>query len=50
MVDREQLALGDNIILLSSTKKLPIVLDCRNDYETHVDKFELAEPLGTQNF
>eukprot|EP00970_Alexandrium_tamarense_P004107 scaffold693_cov200-Alexandrium_tamarense.AAC.109 len=29
---------------------LPIVLDCRNDYETQVGKFELAEPLNTVNF
>jgi predicted sulfurtransferase len=29
---------------------LPIVLDCRNDYETQVGKFELAEPLSTDNF
>ena len=31
-------------------KKLPIVLDCRNNYETQVGKFELAEPLNTENF
>ena len=29
---------------------LPIVLDCRNDYETQVGKFLLAEPLDTDNF
>lgn len=28
----------------------PIVFDCRNDYETQVGKFELAEPLNTTNF
>ena len=28
----------------------PIVLDCRNEYETQVGKFELAEPLNTDNF
>lgn len=28
----------------------PIVLDCRNDYESAVGKFELAEPLDTENF
>ena len=28
----------------------PIVLDCRNDYETQVGRFDLAEPLGTENF
>jgi len=31
-------------------KPLPIVLDCRNDYETQVGRFELAEPLDTENF
>ncbi|KAL9178631.1 hypothetical protein ACHAXT_001969 [Thalassiosira profunda] len=30
--------------------ELPIVLDCRNDYETQVGKFELAEPLETESF
>jgi predicted sulfurtransferase len=29
---------------------LPIVLDCRNKYETDVGIFEGAEPLGTDNF
>lgn len=29
---------------------LPIVLDCRNTYETDVGIFEGAEPLGTENF
>ena len=29
---------------------LPIVLDCRNTYETDVGIFEGAEPLGTDNF
>jgi predicted sulfurtransferase len=29
---------------------LPIVLDCRNTYETGVGIFEGAEPLGTQSF
>lgn len=28
----------------------PILLDCRNKYETDVGRFELAEPLGTENF
>lgn len=28
----------------------PIILDCRNDYETDVGIFEGAEPLGTENF
>ena len=32
------------------SNSLPIVLDCRNDYETQVGKFDLAEPLGTTNF
>ena len=31
-------------------KAVPIVFDCRNDYETQVGKFELAEPLQTENF
>ena len=34
----------------NSTPELPIVLDCRNNYETQVGKFELAEPLNTENF
>jgi predicted sulfurtransferase len=29
---------------------IPIVLDCRNTYETEVGIFDGAEPLGTQNF
>ena len=29
---------------------LPIVLDCRNDYESEVGNFLLAEPLNTTNF
>lgn len=28
----------------------PIILDCRNDYETDVGIFEGAEPLGTDSF
>ena len=31
-------------------KDLPILLDCRNDYETAVGKFIGAEPLNTVNF
>jgi hypothetical protein len=31
-------------------KAEPIILDCRNDYETDVGIFEGAEPLGTENF
>ena len=34
----------------SNSQPLPIVLDCRNNYETQVGKFELAEPLNTDNF
>ena len=34
----------------ASASPLPIVLDCRNGYETQVGRFELAEPLGTENF
>ena len=29
---------------------VPIVLDCRNDYESQVGNFLLAEPLNTKNF
>jgi len=29
---------------------LPIVLDCRNQYETGVGRFEAAEPVNTENF
>ena len=32
-----------------STPK-PILLDCRNTYETDIGKFEGAEPLNTENF
>jgi predicted sulfurtransferase/predicted O-methyltransferase YrrM len=28
----------------------PIILDCRNNYETDVGRFEGAEPLDTENF
>ena len=31
-------------------KDSPIILDCRNTYETSVGKFEGAEPLDTTNF
>jgi predicted sulfurtransferase/predicted O-methyltransferase YrrM len=31
-------------------RQLPIVLDCRNDYETQVGRFLLSEPLDTVNF
>lgn len=31
-------------------KQEPIILDCRNTYETDVGIFEGAEPLGTENF
>ena len=47
---------NNNIVSLSTNKEqqqqqlLPIVLDCRNEYETQVGKFDLAEPLGTTNF
>jgi predicted sulfurtransferase len=29
---------------------LPLILDCRNEYETDVGRFEGAEPLNTENF
>jgi predicted sulfurtransferase/predicted O-methyltransferase YrrM len=41
---------SNNMSSSSTTQQLPIVLDCRNDYETQVGKFDLAEPLGTTNF
>lgn len=28
----------------------PLLLDCRNQYETGVGRFDLAEPLNTENF
>ena len=34
----------------NSDQKEPIILDCRNTYETDVGIFEGAEPLGTENF
>ena len=34
----------------SPVAEVPIVLDCRNKYESEVGKFELAEPLNTDNF
>jgi len=33
-----------------SAESAPIILDCRNSYETDVGIFEGAEPLGTENF
>jgi len=29
---------------------LPLILDCRNDYETNIGRFEGAEPLQTETF
>lgn len=34
----------------SSSEDVPIVLDCRNSYETDVGTFQGAEPLETTNF
>ena len=34
----------------NENKDFPILLDCRNDYETDVGIFDGAEPLGTENF
>jgi hypothetical protein len=31
-------------------KASPVILDCRNSYETNVGRFEGAEPLDTENF
>lgn len=33
-----------------STSTAPVILDCRNNYETDIGTFEGAEPLGTENF
>lgn len=30
--------------------KAPILLDCRNKYESDMGKFDMAEPLNTENF
>ena len=32
------------------TDNIPIILDCRNEYETNVGRFEGAEPLDTESF
>jgi predicted sulfurtransferase/predicted O-methyltransferase YrrM len=34
----------------SNPKEVPLILDCRNTYETDVGRFEGAEPLETENF
>ena len=34
----------------ANTSDIPLILDCRNDYETSVGRFEGAEPLNTENF
>lgn len=31
-------------------KDVPLILDCRNEYETDVGRFEGAEPLNTESF
>jgi len=31
-------------------KNIPLIFDCRNDYETSVGIFEGADPLDTENF
>ena len=31
-------------------KDIPVILDCRNDYETNIGIFDGAEPLETTNF
>lgn len=33
-----------------SDSSIPLILDCRNDYETNIGIFEGAEPLDTTNF
>mmetsp|Transcript_2070 Transcript_2070/g.3172 ORF Transcript_2070/g.3172 Transcript_2070/m.3172 type:complete len:715 (+) Transcript_2070:666-2810(+) len=34
----------------SLESKAPILLDCRNKYESDMGKFDMAEPLNTENF
>ena len=34
----------------SGEENVPLILDCRNNYETDVGRFEGAEPLDTENF
>lgn len=34
----------------TTEQPLPVILDCRNTYETTVGRFEGAEPLDTENF
>lgn len=34
----------------SGDPSVPLILDCRNDYETDVGRFEGAEPLNTESF
>ncbi len=34
----------------NSSKDIPLIFDCRNDYETSVGRFEGAIPLNTTNF
>ena len=41
---------GDNEAINIDGKDLPILLDCRNNYETDVGIFEGAEALGTESF
>jgi predicted sulfurtransferase len=34
----------------SGDPNVPLILDCRNDYESDVGRFQGAEPLNTENF
>lgn len=45
---REQPAGGDGVT--AGKKDIPLILDCRNTYETAVGRFEGAEPLNTDSF
>jgi len=39
-----------NDVTGQDSSEVPIILDCRNSYETDVGRFEGAEPLDTENF
>ena len=41
---------GDDGDDKEAQKNIPLIFDCRNDYETSVGIFEGADPLDTENF
>jgi predicted sulfurtransferase len=53
--ERREICGGDAMNTNSSSSddessSLPVILDCRNQYETGVGRFETAEPVNTENF